>query len=242
MVVRTLDTRKEGGLVNAEPASPTPGNADASKDIREACVWRDALMHDPWAGVVVVGSDGRIVASNAAFARRIEAPGPIVGRRIADLVPPDIGAERTALTQRVRDTGRPLVALGMVRGVYCSAVYRRCSPRGDHDDLLLGVCHPVTAHAGVPPIDFDAEVVDCGIQDWGRLASLSDRELEILDLIGEGLTTAEVAKALHRAEKTVEWHRSSLGDKLGGLNRVELARVARESGVAPFLRRRGLLE
>ena len=67
--------------------------------------------------------------------------------------------------------------------------------------------------------------------DLGALASLTPRELEILYLIGQGLATADIAKQLHRSEKTVEWHRVSLGNKLGVSNRVELARIAIRCGL-----------
>ena len=55
--------------------------------------------------------------------------------------------------------------------------------------------------------------------------------MEILRLIGEGLSTSEIAENLHRSVKTVEWHRVSLGNKLGVTNRVELARIAISAGL-----------
>jgi DNA-binding NarL/FixJ family response regulator len=67
--------------------------------------------------------------------------------------------------------------------------------------------------------------------DMGPLASLTSRELDIIRLIGAGLSTAEIAKRLHRSVKTIEWHRVSLGNKLGVANRVELARIAIGAGL-----------
>src|SRR5207244_12068813 len=43
---------------------------------------------------------------------------------------------------------------------------------------------------------------------------LSDRELEILELIGKGKDVREIAKLLHLSPKTVETHRSHIKDKL----------------------------
>lgn len=48
-----------------------------------------------------------------------------------------------------------------------------------------------------------------------RLATLSDREFEIFQLIGQGLGTREIAGRLHLSIKTVEAHRAHLKDKLG---------------------------
>lgn len=58
------------------------------------------------------------------------------------------------------------------------------------------------------------------------LDRLSDRELEVLRLIAEGLKTGEIAQRLHRSVNTVEAHRASLKRKLGVVTGAELARVA----------------
>lgn len=49
--------------------------------------------------------------------------------------------------------------------------------------------------------------------------SLSDRELEVLELIGSGLGSREIAEKLHLSIKTIESHREHLKTKLG-LNRA----------------------
>jgi DNA-binding NarL/FixJ family response regulator len=48
----------------------------------------------------------------------------------------------------------------------------------------------------------------------GPLSSLTDRELEVLGLIGRGLGTREIAAQLGIAFKTVETHREHIKDKL----------------------------
>ena len=58
------------------------------------------------------------------------------------------------------------------------------------------------------------------------LAMLTDRELEVMRLIGSGLGTTEIADALHRSRKTVETHRASLKTKLGLRSGPELAHFA----------------
>jgi DNA-binding NarL/FixJ family response regulator len=55
---------------------------------------------------------------------------------------------------------------------------------------------------------------------------LSDRELEILELIAKGRDVHEIAKALHISRKTVETHRAHVKEKLNLRNAREVARFA----------------
>jgi DNA-binding NarL/FixJ family response regulator len=59
-------------------------------------------------------------------------------------------------------------------------------------------------------------------------AHLTDREIEVLQLIGEGRTTAQIARKLHLSVSTVETHRAHLKQKLNVRNAPELARAAVE--------------
>jgi DNA-binding NarL/FixJ family response regulator len=56
--------------------------------------------------------------------------------------------------------------------------------------------------------------------------SLSDRELEVFRLIGQGLTTSQIAGRLHRSVNTVESHRQKIKDKLGLKTAGDLNRAA----------------
>ena len=55
---------------------------------------------------------------------------------------------------------------------------------------------------------------------------LSDRELEILELIGKGTEVRQIAKQLHLSPKTVETHRAHIKEKLQLKNAREVARFA----------------
>lgn len=59
-------------------------------------------------------------------------------------------------------------------------------------------------------------------EDSSPVASLSDRELEIVNLIGSGLLTREIAVRLHVSVKTVETHRAHIKDKLNLRNATQL--------------------
>ncbi len=51
---------------------------------------------------------------------------------------------------------------------------------------------------------------------------LSDRELEIVNMIGSGLPTREIAAKLHISIKTVESHRARIKEKLNLQNAIQL--------------------
>ena len=60
----------------------------------------------------------------------------------------------------------------------------------------------------------------------GAIHSLSDRELEVLELIGNGLGSREIAEKLHLSIKTIESHREHLKAKLGLSRATELVSYA----------------
>jgi len=55
---------------------------------------------------------------------------------------------------------------------------------------------------------------------------LSDRELEVFQMIGKGLGTRQIAKELHLSIKTVETYRENIKEKLKLENATELVRHA----------------
>lgn len=56
--------------------------------------------------------------------------------------------------------------------------------------------------------------------------ALSTRELEVLRLVADGRSTAEIAQILHRSVKTIESHKQSLKTKLGADSPAQLIRMA----------------
>jgi DNA-binding NarL/FixJ family response regulator len=58
------------------------------------------------------------------------------------------------------------------------------------------------------------------------LATLSDRELEVFQMLGRGLSVKEIAAQLFLSSKTVEVHREHIKEKLGMRSSAELLRYA----------------
>jgi DNA-binding NarL/FixJ family response regulator len=65
----------------------------------------------------------------------------------------------------------------------------------------------------------------------GPSVPLTPREEEVVKLIAEAHTNAQIAEILHLAEKTVESHRANVLRKLGMRDRVELVRYAIRRGL-----------
>jgi DNA-binding NarL/FixJ family response regulator len=63
------------------------------------------------------------------------------------------------------------------------------------------------------------------------LASLSEREREVVTLIGQGLSNAEIGNELHLSEATVKGYVSAVLGKIGAVNRVQAALVAYRGGL-----------
>lgn len=64
--------------------------------------------------------------------------------------------------------------------------------------------------------------------------SLTTREREILQLVAEGRTSAEIATRLFISPRTAEGHRANLMRKLGLQNNAELIRFALKRGILPM--------
>jgi two-component system response regulator NreC len=87
------------------------------------------------------------------------------------------------------------------------------------------------AASGQPYLSPTASVALAGLHSRGDATSLTDRELEVLRLIGLGHTNVEIAGLMHLSVRTVESHRAHLQDKLGAVSRADLVREAIDRGL-----------
>ncbi|MFF4984542.1 response regulator [Streptomyces sp. NPDC001046] len=106
------------------------------------------------------------------------------------------------------------------------------------EDLLSGIRAVATGDAVVAP-SLTRRLLDAYVHhlpaDPGttalpendpRLASLTDREREILTVIGQGWTNTEIATRLHLAESTVKTHVGRILAKTGSRDRIQAVILA----------------
>lgn len=69
----------------------------------------------------------------------------------------------------------------------------------------------------------------------GRVKDLgiTKRELEILELIAQGMSNREIAEKLFVSENTVKTHSSRLFDKLSAKRRTQAVQIGKEMGLIP---------
>ena len=73
------------------------------------------------------------------------------------------------------------------------------------------------------------------VRDESKLASLgiTPRELEILELIAQGLSNKEIADRVFVSENTVKTHSSRVFDKLGARRRTQAVQLGKELRLIP---------
>lgn len=84
-------------------------------------------------------------------------------------------------------------------------------------------------HPAVTQFVIDSAVGSAsGLDEAEAKASLTDRECEVLHLIGEGQTNTEIGRSLGISPKTVDKHRANIMEKLHVTTRAALIRYAIE--------------
>ncbi len=90
-------------------------------------------------------------------------------------------------------------------------------------ELLLQGKHYVTPALAEKMVN---RIAHSGSGNGSTTDRLTDRELEVLELIGRGLGSRDIASALHVSIKTVESHREHIKTKLGLTRGTELVSYA----------------
>jgi DNA-binding NarL/FixJ family response regulator len=103
------------------------------------------------------------------------------------------------------------------------------------DDLASAV-RQAFDHSIFFPGSVDAPAAPAPVS--GAATPLTKRELEILRLVAEGLTNADIARRLWVTEQTVKFHLSNVYRKLDVANRTEAGRWAQLHGLLSVERRR----
>jgi DNA-binding NarL/FixJ family response regulator len=181
--------------------------------------------------VLAIAGDGREAV------KQTEALSPDVV--IMDLSMPELnGADATRILLE-QDPARKVIVLSMyaeheyVRRALKSGALGYVVKRSAAKDVVDAIR---AVHAGrryVSPLVAGAVADEGGRgdKDDDRLARLSTREREVLQLLAEGRTGTEIAQRLSLSPKTVETYRARLVEKLGIRDVAGLVRFAIQRGI-----------
>lgn len=160
------------------------------------------------------------------------------GHHAREFFPEDWVTQRLTLLRQIRDGGEPRGIRTIWRGYQQITWITMIQDETDDSasahvpdkERFLCITRRISADT-TAEIPGGVEIVDSNVMRLGNLDSLSARELEVLALIGQGLSLKEIASVLHRSYKTVDNHRASIGAKLKVDDRVKLAEIARRAGL-----------
>ena len=160
-----------------------------------------------------------------------------------DLAVVDLSLNGRSGLELVRDmkARRPSTAV-LVYSMYDEALYAERAIRAGAsgyvmkresiDEVLAAIRQILRGHVYLSPAASTRMVhraVDgSAVCSRSALQELSDRELEIFQLLGQGLSARQISEKLYRSIKTVESHRENIKSKLGVRTSGELLRYAVE--------------
>lgn len=188
------------------------------------------FQSDPGVGFAILDLDARVLFVNHRSAELFggSTPEADTGRLLSDLYGDAWASERLEILRRIHGTGRATIIRHIRRGRQLQSTIRPLQ----HEEGMSPVFSVVTVLGEHdPPEGAEVEMYESGIADLGPLSPLTRRELEVLALIGHGMTAPAIARMLFRSPKTIERHTESLRAKLGAANRVALADFAHSAGL-----------
>lgn len=76
------------------------------------------------------------------------------------------------------------------------------------------------------------QYVNPSVREYDPFHDLTEREVEVLQLIGEGHSYQEIAKKLFISDRTVEVHRRKIGEKLNLHSKADIIHYAIKRGIS----------
>ncbi|MEM6470088.1 MAG: LuxR C-terminal-related transcriptional regulator [Planctomycetota bacterium] len=191
-------------------------------------------------GISVMDRKGGLIYVNeTSLGLFFSGPVDYEGKTIEDLHPAEFVQERLEMIRRVLDEDRPLVIEHIFHGrPISSAVWPIHDVEPPYQRVLvISRRHPRFEESGADePSLVDAgfrqiEVIDTAFIELGDLDVLTPKELEVLALIGHGLSVPKVARLLKRSQKTIENHKASITHKLHLKGQSEMVAIVTSLGL-----------
>lgn len=196
----------------------------------------ELLSLEPGTGVQVADRDGVLLYINDEAIRFFFGQGirheDLLGKKPDENgFPRAWSDERIELIRTIERTGEEAILRTIWKGRQQFSWFRSLGDEGGDFRVLVVTRRVGDGDEARHLLESEMAVVKSAVAGLGELCVLTKRELEVLALIGQGMTAKEIAELMHRSVKTVENHRISLGAKLQKSNKVELAMMAREAGL-----------
>jgi DNA-binding CsgD family transcriptional regulator len=234
--------------------TPTINAADASKQIHDHAklansVVFQALATEPNTGVGVVTSQGHILYINEQAARIFHGSDAracdFIGRFWHDHLPNEWTRERLRVLGLIGVSGKPVLMRTLWRDqqqfTWIYPIERASKDEGGDDDdmlppdLFLTITRRLGSEAEaeeLTPANSDIEEIESGVMRLKSLGSLSSREMQVIALLGQGLSMGEAARVLRLSEKTVDNYRTLIHHKLNVHDRASLVLIAARAGLS----------
>lgn len=219
--------------MNTKPKTKPPGPARS----RIFIVDDHPMMREGLAQLVADEADLEVCgeAENAASALE-SIPALVPDLVLADITLPDKNGLELIKDLLAQVPGLKILVISMHEESFYAERVLKAGARGyimKHEGgerLMQGIRHVLTGGIHVSEA-ISARILERfsgqgSTDNRNPVQTLSDREFEVFQLVGEGRTTREIAELLHLSVKTVEVHRLNIKQKLGLKHSSELIRSA----------------
>ncbi len=191
-----------------------------------------SLFHtEPGVGFAVCDERGTVLFVNERSAELFiqGTADQAIGKTLEELFGKAWSDERLEMLRRTRLTGRPVISRHILNGVQIQSTIRVLCD--DDDEPCFSIMTTTGEHD--PPNAEQYDIIESKLAHLGPLDALTRRELEVLALIGHGMTSPQIAAVLHRSARTIEQHCESIRGKLKAANRQHIADFARRACLEP---------
>ena len=234
-VLRRLTMQRDSEIrfESSTDPSPSPDSPHFRVPVGDPKALWTALSRTPGVGVSITDAEGRLLFVNDTSQVLFSKATAIAyqGKRISDFHPTEFVKERLALIGRVLKESRPLAIRHVYHGRRIeSTLWPICDPAPPYNRVI------VVSIAGTPSLSSDvpAEIIEQAQTqyiDLGPLNVLTRRELEVLVLLGNGLSVPKAASVLFRSPKTIQRHKAAISQKLQVHGQAELVELVASVGL-----------
>jgi DNA-binding NarL/FixJ family response regulator len=215
--------------------------------------WRNARVGTPKRHTILLVDDHPLVREGLALRISLEADlqvcgeaaGPAEALQAIERLQPDLvlvdlslkgghGIELILGVKKRYPKIRLLVLSGFPEALYAERSLRAGADgylnKQESTDRLLIAIRSVLAGRRYLSTELERRLADLALgrpsEPDSTTSRLSDREIEIFRLIGQGLSTKAIAESLYLSPHTIDTHRENIKRKLGLANAAELIRAA----------------